>query len=260
MKLRLTSRIVLFFVLLAAVVLTAVAMLSYRNGSQTLKAAAISQMVASALEKEASVDAWMQERLNELVQLANEVDLVEKTANLLAAAHRSAETPSAHALLLEEITPSATGSGSGFTELFVIEPVNGNKKSSPVLSPRSWPLLQEHAHDQDARGKHVPAYLTQLSEHLLTEQETNARELESLRRNVEHIKEIVAMQQTYATFGGVKEIVDVLSLVEDSLRMNAAALSRHEVEIVRECETVPPINIDVSPCEWPTMRGESGSR
>ena len=111
-------------------------------------------------------------------------------------------------------------------------------------------LLQEHAHDlgefitNDSRGKHVPAHLAQLSEHLLAEQETNVRELDSLRRNVEHIKEIVAMQQNYATFGGVKEMINVVDLVEDSLRLNEGALSRHGVEVIREFENVPPLNVE----------------
>jgi PAS domain S-box-containing protein len=111
-------------------------------------------------------------------------------------------------------------------------------------------LLQEHAHDlgefitHDSRGKHVPAHLGQLSEHLLAEQETNVRELALLRQNIEHIKEIVAMQQNYATFGGVKEMVNVVNLVEDSLRINEGALSRHRVEVIREFETVPPLNVE----------------
>jgi len=111
-------------------------------------------------------------------------------------------------------------------------------------------LLQEHAHDlgefitHDSRGKHVPAHLGQLSEHLLAEQETNVRELALLRQNIEHIKEIVAMQQNYATFGRVKEMVNVVNLVEDSLRINEGALSRHRVEVIREFETVPPLNVE----------------
>ena len=52
------------------------------------------------------------------------------------------------------------------------------------------------------------------------------------------------MQQNYATFGGVKEIINVTSLVEDSLRMTEGALSRHRVEVVREFETVPPLNVE----------------
>ena len=59
MKLRLTSRIVLFFLLLAAVLLASVGVLSYRSGSESLKAAAISEMVGLAAEKEAALDRWI---------------------------------------------------------------------------------------------------------------------------------------------------------------------------------------------------------
>jgi signal transduction histidine kinase len=111
-------------------------------------------------------------------------------------------------------------------------------------------MLQEHAHDlgafitSDSKGKLVPTYLAKLSENLLAEQEATVGELNSLRQNVEHINEIVAMQQNYARVGGVKEIINVVNLVEDSLRMNESALNRHHVEVVREFENVPPMNVD----------------
>ena len=52
------------------------------------------------------------------------------------------------------------------------------------------------------------------------------------------------MQQSYARVSGVKEIVNINYLVEDSLRMNVNALDRHGVELIREFEDVPLINID----------------
>ena len=128
--------------------------------------------------------------------------------------------------------------------------VESAKQSKASSLARVVGLLQEHAHDlgefitNDSRGKHVPAHLAQLAEHLLAEQETNARELASLQRNIEHIKEIVAMQQNYARFGGVKEMINVVSLVEDSLRLNEDALGRHRVEVIREFETVPLMNVE----------------
>ena len=124
------------------------------------------------------------------------------------------------------------------------------KKSRISSLARVVVLLQEHAHDlgafitQDSRGRHVPAHLAQLSRHLQAEQEENVRELDALRRNVDHIKEIVAMQQNYATFAGIKEMVNVVDLVEDSLRINEAGLSRHDVEVIREFEDVPPLNVE----------------
>ncbi len=111
-------------------------------------------------------------------------------------------------------------------------------------------LLQEHAHDlgtfitTDARGKHLPAHLAQLSEHLIADQAATVGELDSLRHNVEHIKEIVAMQQRYATFGGVKEVINVIDLVEESLRMNEASFRNHGVEVIREFGEVPPLNVE----------------
>jgi len=128
--------------------------------------------------------------------------------------------------------------------------VDNVKKSRTSSLAKVVTLLREHAHDlgafltDDPRGKHVPALLAQLSEHLIADQAATVTELNSLLQNVEHIKEIVAMQQDYATFGGVKEIINMVDLVEDGLRMNRGALNRHGVEIVREFEQVPSLNAE----------------
>lgn len=123
-------------------------------------------------------------------------------------------------------------------------------KSKSTGLARVVTLLKDHESDlgqfitTDTRGKHLPAYLAQLSEHLAAEQEATVDELESLEKNIEHIKEIVAMQQSYAKVSGVNEIVNVVDLVEDSLRMNSGALTRHGVDVIREYEDVPPVNIE----------------
>jgi PAS domain S-box-containing protein len=111
-------------------------------------------------------------------------------------------------------------------------------------------MLQEHEHDlatfitADAKGKQFPAYLARLSEHLLADQTAAVQELNLLRGNIEHIKEIVAMQQTYAKVSGIKEIINIIELVEDSLRINEGTLNRHHVKIVREFENVRPLNTE----------------
>jgi signal transduction histidine kinase len=111
-------------------------------------------------------------------------------------------------------------------------------------------LLEEHQQDlgafitQDARGKQVPSYLTALSGQLQADEEAAVKELECLRQNVEHIKEIVAMQQNCAKVSGLKEIVHIPKLVEDSLRMNLGSLNRHGVEIIREYGKVPDVNVE----------------
>jgi signal transduction histidine kinase len=111
-------------------------------------------------------------------------------------------------------------------------------------------LLQEHREDlghfigQDERGRQLPAYLAGLSKHLLADQSATLQELESLRKNIDHIKEIVTMQQSYAKLAGVSETIDVAALVEESLRINASGFERHGITLQREFAAVPPITVE----------------
>ena len=98
--------------------------------------------------------------------------------------------------------------------------------------------------DQDERGRQIPEYLTSLGEQLMSDQQMALEELASLRDNLEHIKDTVAMQQSYAKLCGVTETIGVAELVEDSLRLNAGAFVRHGVTLRREFQEVPPITVD----------------
>jgi signal transduction histidine kinase/HAMP domain-containing protein len=110
-------------------------------------------------------------------------------------------------------------------------------------------MLREHESnlgaffDGDPRGRQLLGYLGQLSEHLLAEQAVSVKELNTLSKNIDHIKTIVAMQQTYARSSYVDEAVNVDDLVEDSLR-NMASLHRHGLAVVREFGDVPPVQLD----------------
>jgi signal transduction histidine kinase len=96
----------------------------------------------------------------------------------------------------------------------------------------------------DERGKRVPEYLATLGEQLLTDQRMTLEELASLRENLEHIKDTVAMQQKFAKLCGVTEVVAVADLMEDSLRLNAGAFTRHGVTLRREFGDVAPITVE----------------
>ena len=111
-------------------------------------------------------------------------------------------------------------------------------------------LLQQHETDLgafvsvDERGKHLPFYLGQLSEHLLLDQKVALQELESLRKNIDHIKEIVSMQQSYSKLVGVPERLAVSTLVDDALRMNMGAFNRHGVTVKCDYQEVPQIVVE----------------
>src|SRR5207248_7392348 len=95
------------------------------------------------------------------------------------------------------------------------------KRSKTGNLARVAAMFREHAAElgaflsADPNGKQLPAYLGQLAEHLSGEQSALLKELDLLKKNIEHIKEIVAMQQSYAKVPGVTEAVKVTDLVED---------------------------------------------
>jgi signal transduction histidine kinase len=91
------------------------------------------------------------------------------------------------------------------------------------------------------KGAQIPGYLDSLSSELVKERQKLTAELELTRKNIEHIKDIVMMQQSHAKFSGVIEKINPVELIEDALRMNDAALKRHEVNVVR----------DFAPCASP---------
>jgi len=97
----------------------------------------------------------------------------------------------------------------------------------------------------DPKGKLIPEYLATVADQLAGEQTKLIAKMDSVGQHIEHIKEIVAMQQTYAKVSGIYENLAVVALVEDALRMNAAAFDRHGIDPVREfAENIPLVRVD----------------
>jgi signal transduction histidine kinase len=123
------------------------------------------------------------------------------------------------------------------------------QSKAPGLSRIAGLLLEQQSRlaefiSTDPRGRRLPEYLASLGEQMISDQQMTLRELGSLRDNLEHIKDTVAMQQSYAKLCGVTETVEVADLVEDSLRLNAGAFVRHGVTLQRDYHDVPPITVD----------------
>jgi signal transduction histidine kinase len=112
-------------------------------------------------------------------------------------------------------------------------------------------LLSEHASDlgqfitADPKGRQLPRYLEHLAKDLVNQDALMSCELESLTKNMDHIKKIVAMQQSYAKVCGVVETVNAQELVEDALNLNTGVLRRHGVRVIRQYDSpVPQVTVD----------------
>ena len=124
----------------------------------------------------------------------------------------------------------------------------GHAKTENLV--RATALLREHNGGladflaNDPKGRLLPGYLADLSQHLDSERRTAREELDLLTKNIEHIKDIVAMQQTYARVSAFVETLPLDALVEDALRLNIDSLDRHGVTLVRDFAAVPPAAVD----------------
>ncbi len=96
----------------------------------------------------------------------------------------------------------------------------------------------------DARGRVLPGYLADVGLHLAAERTEARAEVERLARNIEHIKEIVAMQQSYARPVGFVEELALEPIIEEALRMNLGRAGQPRLAVAREYEPAPPVQAD----------------
>jgi C4-dicarboxylate-specific signal transduction histidine kinase len=111
-------------------------------------------------------------------------------------------------------------------------------------------LLEDHRDDfagfvaNDERGAHIPELVCRIYEAIRDENSELIEEVDLITSHINHIKEIVAMQQTYAKAGGLVEEFRAEELVEDALKVKMAALAQHRVELIRNYEDTPSVQVD----------------
>lgn len=96
----------------------------------------------------------------------------------------------------------------------------------------------------DPRGRLLPDFLLKVTEHVEAEHGRWSDELRDMKKNIEHMKVIVSMQQSHAKVTGAIEPLSAAELAEDALRMNAPGLEKHRVTVDRQFADVPPVMAD----------------
>ncbi len=181
-----------------------------------------------------------------------DITAIKEAESRLAEAHRELVSASRRAGMAEIATNVLHNVGNVLNSVNTSAGLIAESVRSSTVSgvTRLANLLAGHAYDltgylsQPGRADQVIRYLQSLGSQLAAERTTIEAETQDLQRNVEHIKEIVAMQQSYARTLGVVEFQAVAELVEDALRMQAATLAKQGVKVVRQYEDLPPVALD----------------
>lgn len=110
-------------------------------------------------------------------------------------------------------------------------------------------LVEEHEDDlatfvaHDERGKVLPRFLRQMSDHLLGMQKAALEELTKLARSIDNVKQIISVPQPTAGTPGTPEPTSIPGLVEDALEVSASAESR-QITVQRQHADLDPIVTD----------------
>ena len=112
-----------------------------------------------------------------------------------------------------------------------------HKTTSLKDFPLAISLMTAHRNDlaqyllQDPQGRQLPEYLRLLAEVWEAEYANAIKELEQLMLSMQHIKEIVARQQSLSGQGGLKVQMNLKDVLHDAISLVAVQLKESEIEV-----------------------------
>lgn len=90
----------------------------------------------------------------------------------------------------------------------------------------------------DERLPKLAAFLGNISEVIAQEHALLAREAAQVREDVDHVKNIVAMQNTYARAAIVAEEASPAQMIDHALKTQATSYARHDIKVERDDEDI----------------------
>jgi signal transduction histidine kinase len=189
-------------------------------------------------------------RADEIGTLSREFDrMLERLASSRAALAESARAAGQS----EVATGVLHNVGNVLNSVNVSARVLGDKLSGSRLAhlERLAQLLEERRDDlvsfvrEDPRGKQLVPFLSTLTRQLADERAALGEELAGLTRGVEHIGELVAAQQAYATRATLIEPTSISALVEQALALTAhVSPAGREPRVARELGVPEKLPLD----------------
>lgn len=178
-------------------------------------------------------------------QLSRTLKELQETQKMLTdTAHRAGMAEIATGILhnVGNVLNSVKVSSQLLKEKIISSKVNNLQK---VLT-----LMEEHTNDigefitSDEKGKMLPEYLLKVGATLKEEQDNSLKELSTLHNGINHIEEIIAVQQSYAGVSGLVEKVALSTMIDDVLKMHSEMFRKYKIKITKKYSKIKPILIE----------------
>jgi C4-dicarboxylate-specific signal transduction histidine kinase len=213
---------------------------------------AFNQMLAQIQSQDSALHLAQQELQEQVDALQREISERERAEAALRTSQQKLLETSRLAGMAEVATGVLHNVGNVLNSVnvsagLVVEKITRSKvpqitKAAALLTQRNGDLGNYLTNDPN--GKKLPVFFAKLGAFLEQENADLLREVDQLSRNIEHIKEVVAMQQSYAKVSGVFENLPAEQLVEDALAMNMGAFERHGVTVEKDFVPAPLVRVD----------------
>jgi predicted ATPase/signal transduction histidine kinase/tRNA A-37 threonylcarbamoyl transferase component Bud32 len=96
----------------------------------------------------------------------------------------------------------------------------------------------------DPTGRKLPEYLRKLGATLSKEKDSILAQIDKLTTHLEHMKTIIAAQQSYAKVNGMSEVCTLEEIAEGALQLSEGVLRNSSIHIVRRYEKLPAVLVD----------------
>ncbi len=118
--------------------------------------------------------------------------------------------------------------------------LEGLSKAASLIGEAADPVALRR---DDEKGRLLPRDFLKLSSVLEQERRELLGESEQLRLKVDHVNEIVRLQQSSASVKDRPERGTLACLIEDALLLTDESLKRHEIQVVLELESLPELSL-----------------
>ncbi|MFN0058558.1 MAG: two-component system sensor histidine kinase NtrB [Planctomycetota bacterium] len=111
-------------------------------------------------------------------------------------------------------------------------------------------VLEAHRADlstfisEDPQGKHFLPFLVEICADLTRERESLSKEIEGLAKHVEHVKQVISMQQKHARLSTVCEESNLAELLDDALQLCGGSFEQRGIDVTKDYDSLPAIIVD----------------
>jgi signal transduction histidine kinase len=174
----------------------------------------------------------MVEELNrsnqELVKTARQAGMAEMAVDVL---HNVGNVLNSVGITTQELKRKVSNS-----RMASLQPVVDLMESQGVNLPRFM--------TDDPRGRKLPDYLSALGAHLREDHQAIAGGLNDLERHIQHLQDIIRLQQSYSRTSGLTERVNVIEVIDDAEALNFDAIKKHGIRVRKRLAPLPEVLLD----------------